>query len=94
MEDAVIQLPLGRSIRYAATCNAFGGNDKLPLSMVDTDGNTALIAYIRPLRHGGFFVEPVMDIPPPYYWAKIKTAYTMVCRIFFMILGSRGFWVV
>ena len=64
MEDAVVQLPLGRSIRYAATCNAFGGNDKLPLSMVDTDGNTALIAYIRPLRHGGFFVEPVMDLPP------------------------------
>ncbi|MCM2286173.1 MAG: type II toxin-antitoxin system HipA family toxin YjjJ [Desulfobacula sp.] len=64
MEDAVVQLTLGRSIRYAATCNAFGGNDKLPLSMVDTDGNTALIAYIRPLCHGGFFVEPVMDIPP------------------------------
>ena len=64
MEDAVVQLPLGRSIRYGATCNAFGGNDKLPLSMVDTDGNTAIIAYIRPLCHGGFFVEPVMDILP------------------------------
>ena len=64
MEDAVVQLPMGRSIRYAATCNAFGSNDKLPLSMVDTDGNTALIAYIRPLCHGGFFVEPVIDISP------------------------------
>jgi hypothetical protein len=48
----------------------------MPLSMVDADGNTALIACIRPLRHGGFFVEPVMDLPP---------LYTTVCRIFFMI---------
>ena len=64
IEDAVVQLPMGRSIRYAATCNAFGGSDKLPLSMVDEDGNTALIAYIRPLCHGGFFLEPVIDIPP------------------------------
>jgi len=64
MEDAVVQLPMGRSIRYAATCNAFGSSDKLPLSMVDEDGNTALIAYIRPLCHGGFFLEPVSDISP------------------------------
>ncbi|MBU0462918.1 MAG: type II toxin-antitoxin system HipA family toxin YjjJ [Proteobacteria bacterium] len=64
MGDSVIQLQKGRSIRYAATCNAFGGNDKLPLSMIDADGNTVLIAYIRPLSHGGFFIEPVTDIPP------------------------------
>lgn len=63
MEDAVIQLPMGRSVRYAATCNAFGGNGKLPLTRVDSDGNTDLIAYIRPLHHGGFFLEPVTDIP-------------------------------
>ncbi|MFA5904591.1 MAG: type II toxin-antitoxin system HipA family toxin YjjJ [Desulfobacula sp.] len=64
MEDAVVQLPMGRSIRYAATCNAFGGSDKLSLSMVDENGNTALVANIRPLCHGGFFLEPVIDIPP------------------------------
>lgn len=62
--DSVIQLHKGRSIRYAATCNAFGSNNKLPLSMVDAYGNTVLIAYIRPLSHGGFFVEPATDIPP------------------------------
>ena len=33
MEDAVVQLPMGRSIRYAATCNAFGSNDKLPQAL-------------------------------------------------------------
>ncbi len=64
MGDSVVSLQNGRSIRYAATCNAFGGNDKLPLSRVDAHGNTVLIAYIRPLSHGGFFVEPVTDIPP------------------------------
>ena len=64
MGDRVIQLKKGRSIRYAATCNAFGGNDKLHLSMVDAYGDTVLIAFIRPLRHGGFFLEPVTDIPP------------------------------
>ncbi|RLC22310.1 MAG: type II toxin-antitoxin system HipA family toxinoxin YjjJ [Deltaproteobacteria bacterium] len=64
MGDRVIQLKKGRSIRYAATCNAFGGNDKLHLSMVDAYGDTVLIAFIRPLRHGGFFLEPVTDISP------------------------------
>jgi len=64
MGDSVIHLQKGRSIRYATTCNAFGSSDKLPLSMVDADGNTVLIAYIRPLSNGGFFMEPVTDIPP------------------------------
>ena len=29
----------------------------MPLTMVDVQGNTVLAAYIRPLIHGGFFVE-------------------------------------
>ncbi|MBU1193291.1 MAG: type II toxin-antitoxin system HipA family toxin YjjJ [Proteobacteria bacterium] len=64
MGDSVIQLPQGRSVKYAATCNAFGANDKLPLGMVDASGNTVLIAYLRPLSHGGFFVEPAAQISP------------------------------
>lgn len=64
MGNSAIRLPNGRSIRYAATCNAFGGNDKLPLSMVDAYGDTVVIAYIRPLSYGGFFMEPATDIPP------------------------------
>ncbi|MCP4672679.1 MAG: type II toxin-antitoxin system HipA family toxin YjjJ [Desulfobacula sp.] len=62
--NSVIRLKKGRSIRYAVTCNAFGGNDKLPLSTVDAYGNTVLIAYIRPLSHGGFFLEPVTEVSP------------------------------
>ena len=62
--DHVIKLQNGRSPRYAATCNAFGGNDKLPLSIVDAHGNTVLAAYLRPLIHGGFFVETATGTPP------------------------------
>ena len=46
------------------TCNAFGGDDKLPLSMVDAHGNTVPVAFIRPLACGGFFVEAATDMPP------------------------------
>ncbi|NOY58195.1 MAG: type II toxin-antitoxin system HipA family toxin YjjJ [Calditrichaeota bacterium] len=61
--DTIIKLPAGYPPKYAMTRNAFGGNDKLPLIMVDAYGNTVLAAYIRPLAHGGFFVEPVAGMP-------------------------------
>jgi len=61
--DTVIKLQNGRSPRYAITKNAFGGNDRLPLSIVDAHGNTVLAAYIRPLVHGGFYVEQVTGMP-------------------------------
>ena len=64
MGDSVIKFQGGRTPKYALTRNAFGGNDKLPLSMVDAHGNTVLAAYIRPLAHGGFFVEQATGMPP------------------------------
>lgn len=64
MGDRVVQLQEGRSIRYAATCNAFGSGDKLPLARVDGHGDVSVIAHIRPLTHGGFWVEPVKAVPP------------------------------
>lgn len=54
MGDSIVKLPSGRTLRYALTCNAFGGDDKLPLYMVDPHGNNVAIAVIRPLVHGGF----------------------------------------
>ncbi|VAW62433.1 hypothetical protein MNBD_GAMMA08-127 [hydrothermal vent metagenome] len=63
MGDRVIALKAGRSIRYAMTRNAFGCDDNLPLSMVDANGSTVLVAVIRPLAHGGFFVEEVTGMP-------------------------------
>ncbi|MDO9263381.1 MAG: ArsR family transcriptional regulator, partial [Desulfosalsimonadaceae bacterium] len=62
--DDIIRLQDGRSLRYAVTRNAFGANDKLPLSMVDAYGNTVLAAYIRPLVNGGFFLEAATGMPP------------------------------
>lgn len=64
MGDGIVSLKEGRSPHYAATCNAFGANDRLPLTIVDAHGNTGLVAYIRPLLHGGFFVEPAADMSP------------------------------
>jgi hypothetical protein len=64
MRDCVIKLQGGRSPRYALTRNAFGGDDRLPLFMVDAHGNNVSVADVRPLAHGGFFVEPRTGIPP------------------------------
>ena len=63
MGDSIIRLPGGRSPRYAVTRNAFGGDDKLSLYMVDAHGNNVAVALVRPLAHGGFFVEPLTGIP-------------------------------
>ncbi|MDX8387287.1 MAG: type II toxin-antitoxin system HipA family toxin YjjJ [Ghiorsea sp.] len=63
MGDSIITLPSGRSPRYALTRNAFGGDDKLPLFMVDAHGNNAPVAIIRPLAHGVFFVEALTGMP-------------------------------
>lgn len=61
--DSIIKLKSGRTPRYALTRNAFGADDKIPLVMVDAHGNTVLVAFIRPLAHGGFFVEPKTGNP-------------------------------
>lgn len=62
--SSVVRLANGRSPKYAVTKNAFGANDRLPLSLVDAHGNTVLAAYVRPLAHGGFFVETATGTPP------------------------------
>ena len=63
MKDRVITLKNGRSPRYVITRNAFGADDKLPLIMVDAHGNNTAIAVIRPLAHGGFYIEPLAGMP-------------------------------
>jgi hypothetical protein len=61
--DAIVTLPNMRPPKYAITRNAFGGDNKLPLAMVDAHGNTVLVAHIRPLAPSGFFVEPATGMP-------------------------------
>ena len=63
MSANIITLKEGRSPRYAMTRNAFGGDDRLPLYMVDAHGNNTAVAYVRPLAHGGFFVDPLTGMP-------------------------------
>ncbi len=63
MSDNVVKLRDGRTVRYALTRNAFGGDDRQPLYMVDAHGNNTEVANIRPLAHGGFFVEPSTGMP-------------------------------
>jgi DNA-binding Lrp family transcriptional regulator len=62
--DNIVQIQEGRSIRYAATCNALGVNDKIPLGLVDHLGKISVVAYLRPLTHGGYFLQPVTNISP------------------------------
>jgi hypothetical protein len=62
--DRIIPIPAGRSVMYAATCNAFNSGDKIPLSIIDDTGKPLLAAYVRPLIHGGYFVESTINLPP------------------------------
>lgn len=64
MANSVIKYQNGRTPKYAITRNAFGGDDKLPLFMVDVHGKSVSVAIIRPLAHGGFFVEALAGMPP------------------------------
>jgi hypothetical protein len=63
MRARIVTFKEGRSPRYAITRNAFGGDDKLPLYMVDAHGNNTAVAYVRPLAHGAYFVEPLTGMP-------------------------------
>lgn len=70
MGEAVVSLRTGRTIRYGVTRNAFGADDRLPFAMVDAYGNTVLVAYLRPLAHGGFLVEATTGIPGVFLGAE------------------------
>lgn len=90
MGDKVVRLANGRSPRYALTRNAFGGDDRLPLSMVDAHGNTVLAAYIRPLVPAGFFVEPATGMSPLLLGADQSGLYDNL-PYFLFDLGPQGF---
>lgn len=90
MGDNIIKFSNGRTPQYALTRNAFGGNDKLPLSMVDAHGNTVLAAYIRPLAHGGFFVEQATGMPP-LLLGESKTGIYKDLPYFLLDLAPQGF---
>jgi len=53
----------GRATRYAMATNAFDVGDRLPLYAIDPHGNSVQIASIRPLAHGGYYVERTTGTP-------------------------------
>jgi hypothetical protein len=63
MGRRIVKFKEGRIVRYAATQNAFGADDSLSLVTVDNFGNTVKIAMVRPLAHGGFWIEKVPGMP-------------------------------
>jgi len=61
--DQVVRIGRGRNTRYALTTNAFGVGNSLPLYATDPHGNSVCIAVVRPLTHGGYFVEQRTGMP-------------------------------
>jgi len=90
MGESVIKLKDGRFLRYAMTRSAFGGNDQLPLYMVDAHGNNTAVALIRPLAHGGFFVEPLTGMPSVLLGANADGLYNSL-PYFLYDLAPQGF---
>ena len=91
MGDRIVQLSDGRSVRYAATCNAFGGNDKLQIGMIDESGKNRLVAYLRPLNCGKFFLEPVVKNCPPLLLGEGRTGLYEDLPYFLLDLRPQGF---
>lgn len=60
----IIKVSNGRPPVYALTTNAFGADDNLLICMVDAYGHNTAVATLRPLAHGGFFVEERIGMPP------------------------------
>ncbi|MDQ7058008.1 MAG: type II toxin-antitoxin system HipA family toxin YjjJ [Ghiorsea sp.] len=59
----IIKVSNGRPPLYALTANAFGADDNLLICMVDAYGHNTAVATLRPLAHGGFFVEERIGMP-------------------------------
>lgn len=90
MADTVVILPKTRPPKYSLTRNAFGGNNKLPLAMVDAHGNTVLAAFIRPLVPDGFLVEPATGMPAVLL-GEDGTGLYKDLPYFLIDLGPQGF---
>jgi len=63
MGSQILQIKIGRSPHYMLSSDAFGGGDRFPLYMVDAYGNNTSIGDLRPLAHGGFFLEKRQGMP-------------------------------
>lgn len=90
MGESVLKLKEGRSPKYTMTRNAFGGDDKLPLYMVDAHGNNTAVAFLRPLAHGGFLVQPLTGMPSVLLGSRKNGLYDSL-PYFLFDLAPQGF---
>ncbi len=63
MGDQIIAIHQGRSVRYALAVNAFESGNRLPILQIDEQGEAQPIASLRPLAHGGYFVDALENCP-------------------------------
>nr|WP_320191226.1 type II toxin-antitoxin system HipA family toxin YjjJ [uncultured Desulfobacter sp.] len=89
--DTIVQIRDGRTIRYAATCNAFGAGDRIPLGTIDSAEKCAKVADVRPLTCGGFFIEPKTDDFPPVLFGDAGTGLFEDLPYFLYDMRPQGF---
>ena len=61
--NAVIKYDKVRPPLYYAVAEAFGAGKEIPIVAVDSDGETHLWGVLRPLAHGGFYLESTRITP-------------------------------
>ena len=61
--NSIIKIANGKSPKYALTVNAFGSSDEIYIWEVDNFGKHSVIAILRPLATGGFFVVKGIGMP-------------------------------
>ncbi|MBM9535779.1 type II toxin-antitoxin system HipA family toxin YjjJ [Desulfobulbus alkaliphilus] len=61
--DSVVKFDKIRPPLYYAVTEAFESGSKIPLAAVDPHGNTHLWGVLRPLSHGGFYLQPTVIAP-------------------------------
>jgi hypothetical protein len=89
--DTIVQIRDGRTVRYAATCNAFGAGDRIPLGTINSAGKCAKVADVRPLNCGGFFIEPKTDDFPPVLFGDAGTGLFEDIPYFLYDMRPQGF---
>ncbi len=89
--DTIVQVRDGRTVRYAATCNAFGMGDRIPLGITDSAGACSKIADVRPLNCEGFFIEPETDDFPPVLFGYDGTGLFEDLPYFLYDMRPQGF---
>lgn len=90
MGHRVVTVRSGRTPQYVMTRNAFGSNDRLPLAVVDACGDRVLVAHVRPLVTGGFYLEPCGEMAPPLLGDRGDGLYDDL-PYFLQDMGPQGF---